>query len=185
MPMNQVCIQLVNACWQIISSTDETRLGYCGNVRKGSLVIDENETASLFPPQMPTKCFYKWFQTQTVMFSLLDSNKYFGFYGLNPELIIQWGCLWAPAQDQSLVYCTFVHTVCKKMTGTPQSWSVTMSCRLSSRREGKLQQALTFSSISSSDLFSQLPPHCREHHGWASKAWLKDGGQSRNYSLAS
>jgi len=55
-----------------------------------------------------------------VMFSLvLDSNKYFGFCGLNPELIIKWGCLRATAQDQRLVYYTFVHTVCKKMIGTP------------------------------------------------------------------
>ena len=59
------------------------------------------------------------------MFSLiLGSNQYFGFCGLIPKLIFEWGCLQAPAQDQRLVYYTFVHTVCKKMIGTSQSWSV-------------------------------------------------------------
>lgn len=74
------------------------------------------------------------------MFSLLlDSNKYFGFCGLNPELIIKWGYLWAPAPDQRLLYYTFAHTVCKKLIGTPQSWSVTeqtMSILQAQERKG-------------------------------------------------
>lgn len=61
-----------------------------------------------------------------VMFSLLlDFSKYFGFCGLNPKLITKRGCLRAPAQDQRLAYYPFVRTVCKKMIGTPQSWSMT------------------------------------------------------------
>lgn len=74
---------------------------------------------------------------------LLDSNKYFGFCGLNPVLIIKWGCLRAPAQGQRLVYYTFVHTVCKKMIGTPQSWFVTeQTMSILQAQEWKGMQAL-------------------------------------------
>lgn len=82
---------------------------------------------TLLPPHLCFKHIYKSFQTQAAscVSLVLDSNKHFGFYGLNPELIIEWGGLWAPAQDQRLVYYAFVHAVCKQMIGTPQSRAVT------------------------------------------------------------
>lgn len=99
--------------------------GYYGSVRKGALVIEKNENLHFSHHICIINAFINHSKPRLlVMFSpVLDSNKYFGFCGLNPELMIEWGCPQAPARHQRLVYYTFIYSVCKKMIGTLQSWS--------------------------------------------------------------